>query len=113
MFLLKTSVVQNVIGGFVGRTVLCIRRGNLWMQTKEEYFPQYGAPSGGGTMTGGNGNGIKPDGTNFFDICCCSTNTPLYDSTRDPPYKRTVTNGQAKIAQATELSTFIAVTELH
>lgn len=40
------------------------------MQTREEYFPQYGAPSGG-TMMSGNGNGIKPDGTNFFDICCC------------------------------------------
>lgn len=50
--------------------VLRIRKDSLQVQMKDEYFPPYSTPSGR-TMTGGNGNGIKPDGTNFFDICCC------------------------------------------
>lgn len=63
--------------------VLRIRKDSLQVQMKDEYFSQYSTPSGR-TMTGGNGNGIKPDGTNFFDICCCPLTHCFTIFTRNP-----------------------------
>lgn len=92
--------------------VLLIKKDSLQVQMKDEYFPQYRTPSGR-MMTGGNGNGIKPDGTNFFDICCCPLTHCFTIFTRDPPYKRTATNGQLEITQTRELPLSISVSELY